>query len=698
MRFLNSIQPSSNFRLKPLTLVLSLLPLTTQAATIVVNSTYGGSGALASCSLADAITAANTGSNIGGCSTGSIGSDDIIFDSALNNSTINLTANLPPITDDLTVTGLSGTDVITVSGGNAHSIFIVQGVRLNLSNLVLTEGYGTAVGTSIGNTSPNNGGAIAALSGALVTLDNCTLSDNSADNRGGAVYAESSSSVSLNNCIITNNSAYVGGGISTFSGAYVDVMDSTLSNNSSVSASGWGGAITAGGSSLQGSSVNVRNSVFSNNSTFTYGGAIMANWGSTVDVLDSTFTDNSAFTAGAIQVQNEATMNVSRSSFSSNSAFAGYGGAIGVEVGTLNVLNCTFSNNSANNGGGALFSYAGTVNLNTVMASDNYAGSRGGAIYVLGHPSFPNSSLQMTRSFLSDNTAGQYGGAMVAENNVFVTVSDTTMSNNSANQRGGAVLVDGSILEVSNSTVSGNNSGTQGGAVYVNNGASVKLSNSTLAENIGGSVFTFNSSGTMLQNTVIAGGNCDLDSSSAVILNGVVHIDDGTCGATLTGPSQLEPLAYTGAGPIPTHKPIPGSPLIDQGVGGAGNNPAADQRGYNRIVGVAIDIGSVELQDPPMFMFNTYNLSAFLETLTVGQSISVDLDDYISNAEKLKITITAKDLPTGLTIDSSTNVLSGTPQKSGVFTTEFTVEDDTGSQLNDSIKITVEDGRLAYKR
>ena len=688
MRFFISNQSGFGVvQLKLLTLVLALstilLPLSAKAVTIVVNSTNGASGGVASCSLADAIIAANMGTTSGGCSAGSNGGDEIIFDGSLNNSMITLTANLPTVTNDLIVTGPSGNNQITISGDDTYSIFIVQGVRLNLLNLKLTEGYGTALGTGLGaglwiGTS-GQGGAVAALSGALVTVDNATLSDNNAG-LGGAVYAESFSSVSLTNCIISNNSAYLGGGISTFSGANVDVINSTLSNNSSVSSTGYGGAIAAGGSPTIGSSVNVRHSIFSNNSSDHSGGAIMANYSAHVDVIDSTFLGNSAYKGGAIHVNNGASVNLSRSSFSDNSALSN-GGAISTDTGTLvNVLNCTFSNNNANNRGGAVFAYATTVNLNTVTASGNYAG-RGGAVYAMAHPNLPPTVVQLRRSFLSDNSAGQYGGAVAAEYGAFVAVSESTLSSNSANIRGGAVFADESVVEFSNSTVSSNYSGVEGGAIYANNATSLELNNSTLAENIGGSVFAFNASGAVLRNTVLAGGHCDQDASSTVTLNGGVHIDDGTCGATLVGPSQLAQLDYNGADPIPTHMPIPGSPLVDHGVGGA--NPATDQLGNNRIVGVAIDIGAVELSDPPLF--DIYNLNAFLQTLTTDQSIAMDLDDYITDSDSSRPKVTAKHLPHGLTRNSS----SGTPRDIGVFITEYTVEGDTGNQVKAFIDTTV---------
>lgn len=578
---------------KLISLFIVVMSFNAQAAIITVNTANGGSGGN-QCSLADAIIAANTGSTSGGCAAGTNGGDEIIFTSNLYNSTILLSADLPLITDDLTITGPTGANTLTVSGDDAYSIFVVDGVRLNLSNLELVQGYGTT--SSIFGAS---GGAIAALSGAIVTATDSKLLNNVAQGDGGAIHAESSSIVHLSSCLISNNAANYGGAIYAHQGAQIEITDCTFSGNSASTVStAFGGAIAAFGWSSP-TAINIRNSLFSNNTTVGYGGAIFAGPGVEANVIDSVFEGNVAHTGGAIRIQagssQFSSLNVARSEFSNNHAWV-YAAAVYTEGNvTFDAINSAFSNNQAGVEGGAFFFYSGTVNLNSIMASGNHASS-GGVMSAWGHPAFPN-IVNLTRSFFSENSAN-VGGAIVAKYNAHIIVSDSTLSANSASIHGGAVKSDMSIVELSNSTLSGNHSGIGGGAFYANNSSAVKIDNSTFAENDGGSLFSFNSTGSVLRNTVLAGGHCDLDGTSNVTLNGGVHIDDGTCNATLVGPSQLAPLNYNGSGPIPTHMPIPGSPLVDHGVGGTGSNPLTDQRGHPRIVGIAVDIGAVELPDP----------------------------------------------------------------------------------------------------
>ncbi|MEI8609964.1 choice-of-anchor Q domain-containing protein [Enterovibrio sp. Hal110] len=605
--------------LKVILIFTAIMSLNVQAAIIVVNSTNGGSGS-ALCTLADAIIAANTGGTSGGCTAGTIGGDEILFASNISNSTIVLSADLPTITDDLTITGPTGNNTMTVSGDDAYSIFVADGVRLHLSNLELIQGYG--ITSSIYGA---NGGAIAALSGAIVTATDSELLNNVAQGGGGAVYAESSSTVHLSNCLISNNTANYGGAIFAYQDAQIEIDDCTFSGNtasyggaifarqgaqmaindctfsgnsaSSVSTS-HGGAIAALGV-FSPTNIDIRKSRFLSNSTVGYGGAIFAGTGVEANVIDSVFDGNTALIGGAIRIQAGASqftsLSVAGSEFSNNQALW-YAGAVYAEYNVaFDAINSSFSNNQAGWEGGAFYFLSGTVNLNSIMASGNQSSS-GGVIAALGSPWSP-SLIRLTRSFLSENSAN-IGGAIVAKNNANIIVGDSTLSANSASNHGGAIKSDMSVVELINSTLSGNYSGVGGGAFYANNSSAVKIDNSTFAENDGGSLFSFNSTGSVLRNTVLAGGHCDLDGTSSVTLNGGVHIDDGTCNATLVGPSQLAPLNYNGSGPIPTHAPTPGSPLVDHGVGGAANNPLTDQRGHPRIVGIEVDIGAVELPDP----------------------------------------------------------------------------------------------------
>ncbi|MCF7674981.1 MAG: hypothetical protein K9M97_06535, partial [Akkermansiaceae bacterium] len=115
---------------------------------------------------------------------------------------------------------------------------IKPGAIAALQGPTLTGGYAWAP------TPGNSGGAIL-NDHATLTLNACTLADNSSANWGGGISSGGSSgsaSLSLNTCTLTRNSAYNGGGIHSDSGisgaAALSLDRCTLSGNSATAAAG----------------------------------------------------------------------------------------------------------------------------------------------------------------------------------------------------------------------------------------------------------------------------------------------------------------------------------------------------------------------------------------------------------------------------------------------------------------------------
>ena len=98
-----------------------LMTFRSYAVSISVSST---------CSLANAITAANTDTETNGCTAGS-GADTITL--GVN---ITLAAELPQITTDITIEGAS----YKIDGNGEYRIFHVIGGDLTINNITLTGG------------------------------------------------------------------------------------------------------------------------------------------------------------------------------------------------------------------------------------------------------------------------------------------------------------------------------------------------------------------------------------------------------------------------------------------------------------------------------------------------------------------------------------------------------------------------------
>ncbi|MYD09446.1 MAG: LysM peptidoglycan-binding domain-containing protein [Chloroflexi bacterium] len=229
-----------------------------------------------SCTLADAITAANTDTATNGCPAGS-GADTITL--AVN---LTLAADLPRITSVITIEGAD----FDIDGNGQRQIFWIDGGDLTVNDITLTGGR-----------AGNYGGAINAEDGSTLTVTNSRLEDNSAGLLGGAIATSNSNVVISNSVFVDNYSGSLGGAVSFFSLTptslgWTDEMavatllidqtafgEDTPSSCSAadISADPENEAAAAGGAiDIAGGIVTIRRSSFIGNKAGTDGGAIFA--------------------------------------------------------------------------------------------------------------------------------------------------------------------------------------------------------------------------------------------------------------------------------------------------------------------------------------------------------------------------------------------------------------------------------------
>jgi sugar lactone lactonase YvrE len=209
------------------------------------------------CSLADAITAANANNG---------GAGSITFNSGLS-GTITLTATLPTVTGLTTITGPTAAsgNSITVSGANTYQVFYVASGTISISNLTIANGN-----ASEGGGIYNNG---------TLTVSSSTFAGNSGDS-GGGIGNGNTGTLSVNYSTFSGNTANDGGGI--VNSGILTVSNSTFSGNS---ASGYGGGILNFGTST------VTNSIFSGNTASNSGAGIFDNIG-TVNANSNVYYNN----------------------------------------------------------------------------------------------------------------------------------------------------------------------------------------------------------------------------------------------------------------------------------------------------------------------------------------------------------------------------------------------------------------------
>jgi hypothetical protein len=326
-----------------------------------------------------------------------------------------------------------------------------------------------------------------------------------------------------------------------------------------------------------------------------FSGCGIQNDQATLTINNCVVVGNTGSTSGA-GIANGGTLTVNNSSIHGNVLqFQGTGAGI-YSGGTLIINNSIISGNLSGKGqtnGGGIYS-SGILEITNSTIDGNSVGGHGGGISNTGNAIITSSTISGNSSgggYPGPQTGPGFGGGIF--NVGTLTISNSTVSTNSAltiNQEpgcGGGIRNSGS-LQIANSTISGN-SAANGGAIC-NHAVPLEIANSILnAGDLGENIFN--------------------DGGTITSLGYNLSSDNG--GGFLTGPGDqintnpmLGPLQNNG-GPTFTHALMPGSPAIDAGDPNFTPPPFTDQRGYVRVYNGRIDVGSFEVQPPPIIISGT---------------------------------------------------------------------------------------------
>lgn len=348
-----------------------------------------------------------------------------------------------------------------------------------------------------------------------------------------------------------------------------------------------------------------------------------------VDMIDNVAAGDGGALSFLGDSASDTTLTIRNSIISGNDAFipgdppqGGAGGGVFVysSYDTTVLENVTLTaNESMYNGGGiAICGYYGTTSITDSRITGNHAGTDGSegasgggiascAIY---------GQTTVERTTISGNTAISTGGGVLA---LFseMTIRDSTISGNMAQIGGGGIEASLAYVTVVNSTIANNQAVTYGGGGIEAYYSNVTVSETTISGNsaaeYGGGVYAYASAQVMLENSIVANNSAldynDVYAGSQSIINAFYSLIESPDGAAINDlggnifdqPAQLGVLQDNG-GPTETMKPAFSSPAVNAGDPAFVAPPNFDQRGFLRVTGGRIDMGSVELS-PGMVQF-----------------------------------------------------------------------------------------------
>lgn len=236
----------------------------------------------------------------------------------------------------------------TITGGSGSSVpplneFCGGGILFDASS-------GTVLNCTIVQNSARHGGGVIAFSGSSMTLIDCAVVGNTAKN-GGGVMVYSGSSATLTNCIISGNSATgitfgvdgYGGGLFCGPDSLLTLINCSFTENSAVRG---GGGIHC----WQNSSFTMNNSLITSNTVQYAGGGMLCDSGSAILNNCVVARNTGARWGGGLCIAfSNSSMTISNCTIWGNSATEG-GGIDCISGGSAIVTNSILWNNTATTG------------------------------------------------------------------------------------------------------------------------------------------------------------------------------------------------------------------------------------------------------------------------------------------------------------------------------------------------------------
>jgi len=235
-------------------------------------------------------------------------------------------------------------------------------------------------------------------------------------------------------------------------------------------------------------SINNKATVTINNTTITgntgdYGGGIYQNSEKKLNISGSIINSNtSRHSGGAISANYE--IGVSSSTMDSNKGIDG--GAVSSGR-AITLTNVTLTNNTAAGNGGGVNAYRQSLTINSNSKINNNKAVHGGGVYVTTKTNETTVNTTVENATISGNTSTGNGGGIYSSNSNLTIKNGTTISNNQAAGRGGGIEVSSQSFTMTGGSITGNKittsgAGHDGGGIMLN-GVTTNMSGGSITNN-----------------------------------------------------------------------------------------------------------------------------------------------------------------------------------------------------------------------